>query len=615
LLATLAGLPLHVTYPLELAGKAQEQIRQRVQTWLDTFIERRYNPALRWAVRRPALVVCSSMSVLLLTAGVVVGGIVPFVVFPKLDSELVTAKITFPDGTPASVTDAATRRLRDAMLQLDRQFREQDQSVVKTVHRMVGQVLALDSYMEVATPSKGSHRGVVEVTLVGPEERELTAQQLADRWREQIGEIAGAESLTFAALAMGPGGAPIELKLMSANDHAEDLEKAVAECKRRLHDYPGVVDVRDDSQRGKWEYQVRIKQRAQAMGVPLAEVAETLRAAYHGAEVMRLQRGRHEVKLMVRYPSDQRESLASLDNIHVRTGNGAERPLTELADVHIERGQSQIKRFDQQRSVTITADVLEGQANAREVVQDLQSEFLPQLLAKYPAVQSRWEGQQEQTNESVWTLFLGGAVAVLAMFVLLTVEFRSYAQPLLILAILPFGALGAIWGHALMGLPITILSLCGLVALCGVVVNGSIVLIDFINHRMRDGLPLHEALEDAGTRRFRPVLLTTLTTIAGLTPLLLERSYQAQFLIPMAATLVFGLMVATFLVLILVPTLFAAYWRLTHLVPDTPEPIGADDFRQSTPSASAEVLPSAETSAPGEIASPAVAGSRSEQPT
>jgi multidrug efflux pump subunit AcrB len=282
---------------------------------------------------------------------------------------------------------------------------------------------------------------------------------------------------------------------------------------------------------------------------------------------------------MVRYPKEDRRSLAEFDRLHVRTIDGAERPLTELAEVTVRRGLSEINRVDQLRSVTISADVDESVGNAREIVSTLQSEFMPGLLARHSGVSVRWEGQQEQTIESVQSLMVGLGVALVGMWVLLTIEFRSYFQPLLILAIIPFGAVGAVAGHAIMQLPLTMFSLFGLVALTGVVVNDSIVLIDFINHRLEDGLPLRAALLDAGRRRLRPVFLTSVTTIAGLFPLLIEQSFQAQILIPMAVSLCFGLMITTFLVLLLVPTFYFAYARITGAddeleVPIEPEPTG-----------------------------------------
>ncbi|MCA9259830.1 MAG: efflux RND transporter permease subunit, partial [Planctomycetales bacterium] len=276
----------------------------------------------------------------------------------------------------------------------------------------------------------------------------------------------------------------------------------------------------------------------------------------------------HEVKLMVRYPRDERRSLAAFDQIHVRTGDGSERPITELAEIDVVRGYSEINRVNQLRSITISADVDEHRANAFEIVGTLQRGFMPELLAEYPDVSVRWEGQQEQTSESVRSLLINLAVALVAMFALLTLQFTSYFQPLLIMAIIPFGIVGAVAGHAAMGLPLTMFSLFGLVTLTGVVVNDSIVLIDFINHRVRSGVSLEEALVDAGKRRLRPILLTSFTTIGGLLPLMFEQSFQAQILIPMAVSICFGLMASTLLCLILVPTFYSLQARFLHAFVD-----------------------------------------------
>ncbi|MCP4862333.1 MAG: efflux RND transporter permease subunit, partial [Planctomycetes bacterium] len=291
-------------------------------------------------------------------------------------------------------------------------------------------------------------------------------------------------------------------------------------------------------------------------GVSLAEISRTVRAAYYGEEAMRLQRGRHEVQLRVRYPRQERESLANFDELQIRTADGAERPLTELAKITTARSYSMIHRLDQMRSITITADVDESSANAFLITKDLEATLMPELAADYPNLRVLWEGQQEQTNESMNSMLLGFIAVLVAMYFLLTIEFKSYFQPFLVLSIIPFGIIGAVFGHIIQGLPFTLFSIYGLVALSGIVVNDSIVLIDFINRRIADGLSLEEALVDAGRRRCRPVLLTSITTIGGMLPILLETSRQAQVLIPMATSLSFGLIFATALVLILAPVFY-----------------------------------------------------------
>ena len=348
---------------------------------------------------------------------------------------------------------------------------------------------------------------------------------------------------------------------MAGSEHLEELGAAVERVTEKLREYDSVSDIATDSHPGKWEYQLQIKPAAEAMGVTLSDLAGTVRASYYGDEVMRLQRGRHEVQLRVRYPKAERESLAGFEEIRVRLGDGAERPLTELADVTIARSSSEISRINQMRSIIITADVDEETGNAFNIIRDLDASLVPDLEAGFPNVRHRWQGQQEQTTESVNNLTLAFSVALAAMFLLLTIQFRSYAQALLILAIIPFGFIGAIAGHVLMGLQLTLFSIFGLVALSGVVVNDAIVLVDFMNRRRRDGMTMHDAIVDGGRRRFRPVLLTSITTIAGMLPIVLEQSRQAMVVVPMAVSLSFGLMLATVLVLILGPTLYSLVAR------------------------------------------------------
>jgi hydrophobic/amphiphilic exporter-1 (mainly G- bacteria), HAE1 family len=542
-----------------------------------------YTPLLKWSIDNPALVLSTGAAILLLTGGSMVGGFPRFELFPGLDANSLEARITYPDGTPSHVTDKATLCLEKAIQDINQKYAGQGEAdgdgVVEVIRRTVGDTGggALRIGNEAAS---GSHTGIVRVELVESSRRTVLSETIRSEWSKLAKELSrgfpGCESLVFQTASHGPGGKDIEFKLLADPQRMEAMEAAIEECKADLARNPTVDNIEDDSRPGKWEFQLKIKDSAKAMGISLADLAGTVRGAYYGEEVMRLQRGRHEVKLMVRYPREERQSLASFDEIRIRTGDGAERPLTELADVIIQRGYSTINRLDQKRAITITADVDElSGGNAKEITDVLKDSFVPELLKRleYDGISVRWEGQQEQTDESMGGLARGMAIALVVMFALLTLEFRSYAQPLIILLIIPFGAVGAVVGHVLMGMPLSLFSTFGIVALTGVVVNDSIVLIDFINHRVRDGIPLREALVDAGNRRFRPVLLTSLTTIAGLLPILLETSFQAQFLIPMATSLSFGLLFATLLVLVLVPVFYSIYFRLTHKAQPAADPV------------------------------------------
>ncbi|RLT09872.1 MAG: efflux RND transporter permease subunit [Planctomycetota bacterium] len=568
------ALPCHLAHGSRKPSPLTSGLNRFTNWALDTFILRFYQPIVVFCVNNPAIVLSSASTFLLLTASLVTSGKVPSIFFPKLDAPEVITKVIFPDGTPSRVTELATERVEKAIQEINRKYSTRERPLLLATHRMVGVVK--DDAPGGGQTTEGSHAGSVYAQLVDSGLRDVTSEQVVQEWRDAVGPIAGVETLTFGSQSRGPGGKPIEFKLLAPATEMKNLESAVEEVKQKLATYRGVFDISDDSRPGKWELQLREKENAVALGVPLESIARTVRASYYGEEVMRLQRGRHEVKLMVRYPEEDRKSLARFDDIRVDGGDGVQRPITELADVSISRGFSEINRIDQKRSITVSSDISEKEGNAKEIVANLQATFMPELLKKYPSLRVRWEGQQEQDSESVRSLGIGLGIALIAMYVLLTMEFKSYGQPMVVMAIIPFGIVGAVLGHWFMGIPLTLFSSLGLVALTGIVVNDSIVLVDFINSSVRSGMPLKQAVLAAGARRFRPVMLTSLTTIAGLSPILSETSFQAQLVIPMAASLCFGLMTSTVLVLVLVPTFYNLYAKVFGVTVDAaamlPEP-------------------------------------------
>ncbi len=564
-------------YPLRPVGLLLHWLNIRASRAMEWFSERIYMPTLKFCLHHPVVPITATFAMCIFTAGMVRGGIVPRILFPKSDNNLMQATITFPDGTPVAVTNAATSRMEEAIRELsaeiaaERAAREgvsiediypnaggEVVGPVQLTYRQVGSITNTQGPMGNSSGG-GSHVGQIFVELFDTTIRDIHSDEILSRWRAKVGEFAGMEKVTYGSVGVGPGGKAVEFKLLASDGAADQLEAATEAVKKRLAKFQGLYDIGDDNTPGKWEFQLKVKDRALATGVTENDLGVTIRNAYYGAEVMRLQRGRHEVKLMVRYPEAQRSSLADYQEIRVRTNDGVERPITEVADVNVIRGYSEINRVNQMRSITISADLDETKTSPDLVVDELKNNFLPQLQQQYPAISVRWEGQREQSQESVGSLLAGFGVAIIAMYILLVLQFRSYLQPLMILAIIPFGMIGAIWGHALLGLPLTLFSMFGLVALAGVVVNDSIVLIDFINARVREGMHKRQALLEAGLRRFRPVMLTSMTTIAGLLPLLTEKSFQAQLLIPMAASLAFGLMLATALVLLIIPILYMFY--------------------------------------------------------
>ncbi len=549
-------------FPLRPIGWVLARANQAMTRLLNSFVDRIYTPVLAISLRNPAIVLSSAVGLLVLSVGVVRSGMVPFLLFPTIDFGFITCQITYPDGTPVAVTDAATQRLESAIWRvnqrsIDEGLTKDPAGFVKAVQRTVG-----SSGDEVGA-SPASHLGGVFVQLNEISDRTVSSVDIVRLWREEAGHFPGAEAVGFGATPRGPASLPIEIRLMATSENMNQMEAAIERCKSKLAEYPYVFDIATDTRQGKWEYRMKVRDDAKAMGISLADVAGTVRASYYGEEVMRLQRGRYEVPLRVRYPREDRNTLVSFSGIRIRNGDTFERPLSEVADIEVARGYSEIRRVNQMRSIGVVADVDEDQGNAFNVVADLRANFVPQFEQEFPGIRLVWAGQQEQTTETVNSLTIGFVVVLGAMFLLLTIQFGSSWQAILILTIIPFGFIGAILGHIVMGIDLTLFSIFGIVALAGVVVNDSIVLVDFINRRVSDGLPVREAIMDGGRRRFRAVLLTSVTTVAGMLPILLERSREAQVVAPMATSLVFGLTMSTIIVLVLAPVLYLVTSRFT----------------------------------------------------
>jgi multidrug efflux pump subunit AcrB len=396
----------------------------------------------------------------------------------------------------------------------------------------------------------GGHLGEVNIELLPAEERLTTSAEIADRWRGRVGPVAGAEELTFTS-SLFSAGSPIYVQFSGADP--QRLEGVASRLKAILAEYPGVQDISDTYRAGKQEIELDVTPEAQAAGLSLADVARQTRQAFYGEEAQRIQRGRDEVKVMVRFPESRRRSLGDLESLRFRAPGGVEIPFATAVRADLSRGPASIQRVNRQRVLAVTADVDPEEGNAREILADLEANVLPGLLADYHGVRYTLEGEQQEQRETLGGLLRGFAFAQLAIYVLLAIPFRSYLQPLLVMSAIPFGIIGAVLGHLVMGINLTVLSMFGIVALTGVVVNDSLVMVDFINQRYRQGTPLRQAIRGSGVARFRAVTLTSLTTFAGLAPLLLERSLQAQFLIPMAVSLAFGVLFATLITLVLVP--------------------------------------------------------------
>ena len=398
----------------------------------------------------------------------------------------------------------------------------------------------------------GSHLAECVIELAPGEERPISTVEISKIWRELTGPIPGVKQVTFDS-DLFTTGAPIEIQLSSVN--REDLKAVTNSLKDKLQTYAGVFDIKDSFSAGKDEIKLNLLPEAQNYGITMASLARQVRQAFYGDEVQRVQRGRDEVKVFLRYPKDERVSLNNLEQMNVRVGNNVEVPLGQVAQGELSSGYSTITRTDRKRSISITADVDLSEANANEILAKFETEHIAPILLDYPSVNYSFEGEQREQRDTLSSLFKNFALALFVVYVLLAIPFKSYLQPLIIMSAIPFGFTGAVIGHIIMGMNLAVLSIIGIVALSGVVVNDSLVMVDFINRYKRDdGKTSLEAALAAGPRRFRPILLTSITTFVGLFPLLIEKSVQAQFLIPMAISLAYGVLFATLITLILVPT-------------------------------------------------------------
>lgn len=537
-----------------------ENVQRRIQRGLRWVITRPYRATLDVALEWRYLTVAIALVFLFLSAALVAGGFLKFSFMPKVDADNMTAQLTMPQGTPVEQTEAVLRRIEAGAVrvtaEVDRSRPDGSPPLIRHISTTVGQHPSAGGHGPMAQKTAGgdsSHLGEVNVELLGGEDRDIASGELVRRWREAVGEVPGAVALTFQSNLFSAGD-PISVQL--AHRDFEVLLQAVGRLKSIIAEYPGTKDVADSFLPGKKELKLRLTPAGRAAGLTLSDLARQVRAGFYGLEVQRIQRGRDDVRVMVRYPESERRSRGDIDEMRIRLPDGSETPFTTVAEVEEGRGYAVIDRTDRRRVVTVSADVEEGVANANEISADLRSAVLPQLVRDFPGLTFDFEGEQREQAESLGSLRLNFVVAQLAIFALLAIPFRSYSQPLIIMSAIPFGLVGAVFGHMVMGLNLTMLSMFGMVALTGVVVNDSLILVDLVNRRRAEGIPLDRAIREAGERRFRPIMLTTATTFLGLTPMIFETSMQAKFLIPMAVSLGYGIVFATAITLVLIPTLY-----------------------------------------------------------
>ncbi len=548
--------------PGSLAARWQG-LQRSVGSSLERVAQQHYRPALQRALEWRYATLAVGVALLMLVVAVVATGRLRFTFFPPVEGDIVTARLTMPQGTPVETTAAAIVEIESAARRVQAELDEEfpDVSVVRHVFATVGEQTA--SRGSTNGGASSSHLGEVAIELVGGDDRPLAGARVAQRWREATPPVAGAEELTFKS-ALFTAGDPINVELQATD--VEVLRRASDRLQVHLATYPGVFDIADSFRDGKEEIRLSILESAQPLGLTLDDLSRQVRQAFYGEEAQRIQRGRDDLRVMVRYPETARRSLADLESLRIRTPDGGEVPFYTVARAERGRGYANIKRRDRQRVINVTADVDATVANANEIIADLEAGFLPELVADNPGLRFSFEGAQREQGKVLFSLVTSYGFALFLIFALLAVPLRSYVQPLVIMAVIPFGLVGAIGGHLLLGMNLSMMSVFGVVALSGVVVNASLVLVHYVNEGRRAGVPLDEAVRNAGVARFRPIALTSLTTFMGLMPLLLERSLSAQFLIPMATSLAFGVLFATVISLFLVPSAYVILEDLRSLL-------------------------------------------------
>lgn len=530
------------------------RIQRRVADGLEGFVHRIYKPLLMRCLRHRYTVWSVFIALLLLVAGLVAGRWLPFEFMPKVEGDVVTAKLEMPTGVPFTTTEAEVQRIERAAQIVGARYKDKHGNPV-SVHILAtsGTQPFLSGFGGERIPI-GSNIGEVTVELTPAADRSISADEFIAEWRKEIGLIAGVVELSFRQ-ETGAGGNAIDIEI-SGRDR-KVLEKAANYITSQLGGYTGVIDISTDNRKGKRELVYEeITPAGKAMGFSLRSIALQIRQSFYGEEVQRIQRGRDELKVMVRYPANERRSIENLEDVRLSTMQGGAVPLMEVAEARATRGPASIHRVDRKRSIKISADVDRARANANEVVDRFNAEVLESLSAKFPGVSWDYLGEQKDQKDSISEMGQKFIFALLGVFVLMAIPLRSYVQPLIVMTVIPFGIVGAVGGHILMGMDLSIMSLCGIIALAGVVVNDSLVLVEYVNRHRKEEASVIDAVRNAGAARFRPILLTSLTTFAGLMPMLVETDMQARFLIPMAVSLGFGILFATAITLVLVPSVY-----------------------------------------------------------
>ena len=550
-------LPAHMRFSLASVRKEKTtRIRQKLDDWFEAFREHTFRKQVTWAVKNRGLTVCLAVSALVLSVAIVASGRIGFTFFPGAETKILYANANFTSGTPKERVEAF---LND----LEKSLRETEQALggglIETSVVMLGRSSSADAQAQ----RTGEQYGSMVVELVSPDQREVRNIQFIEAWRSRIEAPPGIESLALSQRQTGPPGQDIDIRLRG--DDPLVLKQAAAELIEKLATYPGVSAIEDDLPWGREQLVYQLTPLGQSLGLTVEKVGQQLRAAFDGVLVQIYQDGDDEVEVRVALPENERDHLSSLDNLYIKLEGGGSALLHNVVSLTSRKGFEALRHSDGALAVRVSADVNRALNNSNRILEELKADYLPELTGRYHLTYDI-EGRAADQGETIADMKKGSLFALLFIYIILIWVFASYSKPLVIMLAIPFGFIGAVVGHLALGLELTILSLFGIVGLSGIVVNDAIILITYYQQLLKQGMVVQDAIIEAACARLRAVLLTSMTTIAGLTPLLFEGSVQAQFLIPMAVSITFGLAFATVLVLIVIPAILSYVESLTALI-------------------------------------------------
>ena len=545
-------LPAHIAHSKALQKEGRKvskldaffrKVNKGADKWLMKVRDKFYVPYLRFFLKNKFLGFAIPIALLVFSIGAIGGGIVGLSFFPRIASDVISINLKMPQGTNESITDSIISSIEEKVWIVNDQYDQKDfdgEPVVQNVIKRIG---------------PGTSNATLTINLLPGELRgELTSQEVTNKIRDLSGKVFGVESLVFGS-GGNFGGSPVAVSLLGNN--IEELKAAKEELKSNLLTNPILKDISDNDPAGIKEIQVQLKDKAYMLGLSLQTIMSQVRAGFFGFQAQRFQRGQDEIRVWVRYQINDRSSIKDLDDMWINTPLGTKVPFSEIATYQIERGDVAINHLEGKREIQITADLKSPDDSASDVLDDIKEVVMPEISSKYPTVTAVYEGQNREASKTIGSFKIAGPIILLLIYMVIAFTFRTYSQPLLLMLMIPFSLIGVAFGHFVHGFQINILSWLGIIALIGIMVNDGLVLIGKFNTYLKEGMNYNEALVQAGKSRFRAIFLTSLTTIAGLAPLLLEGSRQAQFLKPMAVSISYGIGIATVLTLVMLPLMLS----------------------------------------------------------